>query len=273
MKYGYCTGFSTNPHFLLGDNLLPMIKEAGFDFVEFPLMTFCNMTDSGFGNLVENVKRNGLAGPSACNFFPDSIKLVGKDVDFEKIKRYLDVVLRRCDALGIRKLILGSGAARTFGTDQTKEDASEQFVELLRNVILPETKKYSMTVCIETLSKNLCNLGISLAEGLELVNRVDDKNCSLMADLHHMMNNAEPIDSLNQCIDYIRHIHIAGANRRVPEQSDEYIYCALARLKELGYDDSVSFETELPSENVNLRKILESVKVALEGTSESSLQG
>ena len=28
MKYGYCTGFSTNPHFKLGLELLPMIREC-----------------------------------------------------------------------------------------------------------------------------------------------------------------------------------------------------------------------------------------------------
>lgn len=264
IKYGYCTGFSTDPHFQIGENLLPMIKEADFDYVEFPLMNFYDMSQDEFDKLAAQVEQYGLNGPAACNFFPGSVKLVGKEVNPEKISSYLDVVLERCDKLGIKKIILGSGPARTFGPDQTRDEAFNQFADLIKNVILPKTKKYSMTVCIEPFEKNYCNLVISVLEGLELVKKVNDEGLLLMVDLYHMLCNGESIDSLDQCVKYIKHVHIAGSDRRVPSQEDDYIFKALNRLKELGYDNSVSFETELPQNGTELSEVLEKVKNILE---------
>ncbi|MBR6235330.1 MAG: hypothetical protein IKR01_05745, partial [Spirochaetales bacterium] len=65
MKYGYCTGFSTNPHFKLGLELLPMIREQGFDYVEFPLMNFSGMDEKEFSAVLKSVKENGLESPVA----------------------------------------------------------------------------------------------------------------------------------------------------------------------------------------------------------------
>lgn len=264
IKYGYCTGFSTNPHFQLGENLLPMIKEADFDYVEFPLMNFYDMSDTDFDELVSQVEKYNLKGPAACNFFPGSVRLVGKEVDSEKISKYLDVVLARCDKLGIKKIILGSGPARTFGPDQTRDEAFNQFADLIKNVILPKTKEYSMVVCIEPFEKNYCNLVISILEGLELVKKVNDDSLLLMVDLYHMLSNGESIDSLDQCFKYIKHVHVAGPNRRVPTDEDSYIFTALKRLRDLGYNDSISFETEMPQSNTQLIEILAKVKGCLE---------
>ncbi len=265
MKYGYCTGFSTNPHFQLGLDLLPMISAQGFDYVEFPMMDFSGMGEAEFSKIVEKVKANGLESPVACNFFPGSVRLVGREMDKDHIGSYLDEILPKIKRIGITKIILGSGPARTFGPDQTREQAFAQFADVLKTVILPRTKAYGILVCIEPFERTYCNLIISVLEGLELVQAVNDPGLELMVDLYHMLSNGEPLDEIDQCFEHIRHVHIAGPDRRVPEVSDSYIFQALERLKNLGYDGTVSFETELPRSGEHLKHILAKTRESIGG--------
>ena len=265
MKYGYCTGFSTDPHFQLGLDLLTMIENQGFDYVECPLMNFSDMLEDEFSAGLRKVKEHGLESPVACNFFPGSVRLVGKDLDKDHIASYLDEILPKLDRLGIKKIILGSGPARAFGPDQTRDEAFEQFADVLKSVILPRTKKYGMVVCIEPFEKTYCNLIISALEGLELVKAINDEGLELMVDLYHMLSNGEPLESLDQCFDHIRHVHIAGPDRRVPEDSDTYIFKALEILKAHGYDGTVSFETELPKSQEHLRHIFARTRESIGG--------
>lgn len=260
MEYGYCTGFSTNPHFQLGINLLEMIKRTGFDYVEFPLMNFFGMTDDEFSEVENKVKFLSLCGKTACNFFPGSIRLVGKEVDEKKIESYLDTVLPRCAALGISRIILGSGPARTFGPDQSASQAYGQFASLVKGVILPKTKSYGMTICIEPFEKTYCNLIVSALEGLKLVEDINDSSFMLMVDLYHMLSNGEDINCLKTCYDYIRHIHVAGPDRIVPSERDVYIWKALEIMSDLGYDGSLSFETEMAVNEKYLSDTLEKVR-------------
>ena len=255
MKYGYCTGFSTDPHFQVGLDLLPMIQKQGFDYVEFPMMNFSGLSDAEFSKIVDAVRANSLESLVACNFFPGSVRLVGKELDTERIATYLDEILPKVAKIGIGKIILGSGPARTFGPDQTRDEAFAQFADVLKNVILPRTKKYGILVCIEPFERNYCNLIISVLEGLELVETVNDPGLELMVDLYHMLSNGEPFDEIRQSFPHIKHVHIAGPDRRVPEDTDSYIFKALRILSELGYDGTVSFETELPKSEEHMRHI------------------
>ena len=265
MKYGYCTGFSTDPHFQLGLDLLPMIENQGFDYVEFPLMNFSGMAEDEFSAVLKSLMAHGLESPVACNFFPGSVRLVGKDLDKDHIASYLDEILPKLDRLGIKKIILGSGPARAFGPDQTRDEAFEQFADVLKSVILPRTKKYGMVVCIEPFERTYCNLIISALEGLELVKAINDEGLELMVDLYHMLSNGEPLESLDQCFEHIRHVHIAGPDRRVPEDSDQYIFKALEILKSHGYDGTASFETELPKSQEHMRHIFARTRESIGG--------
>lgn len=265
MVYGYCTGFSTDPHFKLGLNLLPFIHKTGFDYVEFPLMNFHGMDEGAILEVETLLNRNSLAATVACNFLPASIKLVGKDADSGRIAAYLDDVLPKLKMLGTEKIIFGSGPARSFGPDQTLEEATDQFAGLLKDVILPRTKNQGMLVCIEPFQRGYSNLIITAKEGLEFVEYVNDEGLELMVDLYHMMSNEEPLEFIKDGISHIKHVHVAGGDRRVPEiKEDGYIFNGLRLLAELGYDGTVSFETELPKTDDFMVDIFKEVRHCLE---------
>ena len=265
MRYGYCTGFSTNPHFKVGLDLLDMIRTAGFGYVEFPLMNFYGMPEAEFAEIEKEVSSHGLGCPVACNFFPGNVRLVGKELDRDLISTYLDAVIPRLQRLGIKTLILGSGPARTFGPEQTREEAFNQFSSVLKDTILPKTKKAGMLVCIEPFERTYCNLIVSVTEGIELVEKVGDSGLELMVDLYHMLSNGEPLEQIRDCFAHIKHIHVAGPDRRVPEDNDTYIFKALDLFRELGYDGTLSFETEMPRSCEHLAGVLSKIRKHIEG--------
>ena len=261
MKYGYCTGFSTTPLFQLGTELLTLIRSTGFDYVEYPMMNFLNLSDVDFDKLIAQTKKEDLVGDVVCNFFPGFIRLTGKDADPNKIINYLNNVLPKCSKLGIKKIVLGSGPARAYDeNEQNHDEAFEQFASIIRDVIIPECKKYEIKVLIEPFERNSCNLITSALEGLELVKKVSSPHFSLMVDLFHMMCNNEPLECLNECYPFIEHVHIAGDNRRVIESNDTYIFKGVKILKNLGYNKTISFETHLPTNDDELSKILKDIK-------------
>ena len=261
MKYGYCTGFSTTPLFKLGTELLALIHDSGFDYVEYPMMNFFELSEREFDILLNKTIDSKLLGNVACNFFPGSIRLTGSNADPTKIRTYLNNVLPKCSKLGITKIVLGSGPARAYDeSEQTHDEAFNQFASIISTVIIPECDKFGIKVLIEPFEKNSCNLITSALEGLALVRKVASPSFSLMVDLFHMMCNNEPLECLSECYPFIEHVHIAGYDRRVMNSEDDYIFEGIKILKTLGYNNTISFETHLPLNDKQLLTVLEKIK-------------
>lgn len=247
MKFGYCTGFSTSPRFKRGEELFPLIVDSGFDYAEFPLQSMRELSDSDFDAFSRGVEGFGLKGPTSCNFFPPDVRLVGKDCKKETIECYLRLVLPRAKKLGINKIILGSGGARTYRDGETHDEAFDFFASTIKNIILPLTKEYEIMVLIEPFKRGESNLILSVKEGMELVSYISDPSFSLMIDIYHMAENNEDISYIKECFPTINHVHVAGNNRRLVNNEDRYVLDVLKLLSTLGYDDTLSFETVKPN--------------------------
>ena len=87
---------------------------------------------------------------------------MGQSLNVPQLREYLGVVLPRCARLGIKKLILGSGPSRNFPAEMTREEAFDQFSNVISSEILPAVKKYSMQICIEPFERQSCNLIVSI---------------------------------------------------------------------------------------------------------------
>ncbi|MGN1164617.1 MAG: hypothetical protein ACI4S4_07440, partial [Candidatus Ornithospirochaeta sp.] len=70
MKYGFCTGFASDPLWEIKEEMIHDIKDAGYDYPEFPVMTFAEMSEKEFSRLEEIT-----SAPVACNLFPSYIPL------------------------------------------------------------------------------------------------------------------------------------------------------------------------------------------------------
>ena len=90
MRYGFCTGFATDPLFSIDSSLEAAVSLWGFDYIEYPLMSIAALSEADFSNLRERLQRAHLACDCMCNLFPASVPVIGERVNEKQIREYLD---------------------------------------------------------------------------------------------------------------------------------------------------------------------------------------
>ncbi|MGI5173496.1 sugar phosphate isomerase/epimerase [Treponema sp. OMZ 840] len=242
MKYGFCTGFASSPLFSVEISMPVIVKEFGFDFIEFPVTGINALSEEKFSDVVALVRELGLESNIMCNFFPGNLNLFRDNRD--RIADYVKSALNRAKALGVSKIIFGSGAFRNPPPELDTDCAVRRFVDFIKTVLCPLAHETDIRILLEPLNKSECALVNSLKEGSAVVNLVEDRQFGLMADLYHMMTENESIEDLKFLFPLVEHIHIANTARALPAESlDTYILRCLKLIAELGYDKTISLET------------------------------
>jgi sugar phosphate isomerase/epimerase len=241
MQYGFATGFASDPPFSLDFPLVTEVLRAGFDFPEFPVTGLWKASSCQRARLDDILE--GRRCPVMCNFFPPSIRLLGKDRDDERIKRYLGEVLPVLQHLGVGRIVLGSSGSRMLPEGMEKKEADEQFATTLREVVLPACKGMAL-VLLEPLNRQECNYGNTVQECAKFVRMVDDPGFQLMIDLYHMERNGESLSVIKDVLPLMHHVHIAQTDRILPGiHFSPYLEKGIRFLQQAGYDESISYET------------------------------
>ena len=233
MRFGICTGL----------NNINILENIGCDYIETALNSLVSLNDKEFLEYVQLIKNSNVKCEAANCFFPGSMKIVGKDIDKNKISEYIKNALHRASLLGVEVFVIGSGKSRKCSEDWAKEAAVDQFSQVLFE-IAEEAKKYDIIATVEPLNKKETNIINSVSEGLELVKNINHENLKLLADFYHMRVEQENMDILKDSSQYLHHVHIANSNGRVyPLNKDEDDYEAFFNmLRYIGYNNRVSIE-------------------------------
>lgn len=241
MIYGFCTGFATAPLFSIDYELYKKAKNAGFDYSESPLMSLAELDQEAFNKNIELFK-----APVLCNLFPGCLNLYTSSD--EAIEAYTEKAFSRMKALDSSKIIFGSGKARAFSAISYAE-AYKRLYSVTRDIAGRLASENDIQILIEPLKRDECNMINTLEDGYSFVRDLAIDSVRLMADLYHMEANGEDIEYLRKALPYIHHIHIAGKNRSLKATlEDGYILNGLRILREEGYNESISFETDIDSD-------------------------
>ncbi|MDD4082061.1 MAG: sugar phosphate isomerase/epimerase family protein [Sphaerochaetaceae bacterium] len=245
MEYGYCTGFATIPLWEINKTLIQEISKAGYDFVEFPLMSLVELSDEDFNEILVLVKNLNLKCNSTCNFFPESIKLQKPEFNEKEFISYLEKAFERAVALGADKIIFGSAAARKRDEKKTsKDEAKQQIINLLKDFIGPKAAQNNIHILIEPMSYSAGNVINTILEADEIVKKTNHPNVKLMIDLLHMQNNNEAVDTILDVLVDVEHIHVSELERGLPsEKMNPFLLKAFKLLRKNGYNNTVSYET------------------------------
>ena len=252
VKVGYCTGLKN----------AEAAKAAGFDYVELSATEIAGLSDADFDAAAARLKQAGVATPAANLFVPQTIKVVGPDVDRAQQTAHVTKVMSRLSALGVQVLVFGSGGARRVPDGFSRDEAWTQLVDFSRRAA-EEAKLHGITVAIEPLRRQETNIVNTAAEGLELVNAVNHPNFQLMIDFYHLASEHEDPAIVLKARDHLRHLHVANPQGRVfPQKWEEYDYAPFfANLRAIGYDKRISveastqnFATEAPQSIALLRR-------------------
>ncbi|MBR5452430.1 MAG: sugar phosphate isomerase/epimerase [Clostridia bacterium] len=255
MKYGICTSAE----------VAAKAKQCGYDYIEPALQMVANMSEEEFDIFLETMKAADMKCLAMCGFFPATLKLVGDEAHFEKIKSYIDFSLSRAAKLGAETVVFGSGAARTIPLGSDREKCTRQLIDAISyagNV----AAKYGITIVIEPLNANETNMATTVSEAVEFVDKVNLPNVKTMVDFHHFHIMKEDYSVLFEVKDYLAHMHIARgtADRGVPhlESDREYLEEVFGVINQLGYDGTLTIEAiykDFETEMVEAIKIFKEV--------------
>ncbi len=201
-----------------------------------------NMSDSAFVLKLKQIRNAKCKVVAANSFLPGHLKLVGPVINEAAILGYVDTVMKRAAAAGLRLVVLGSGAARQIPPGFDRDTAKKQFIVIVRKMAIVASK-YKIPIAMENLNKGECNFINSVAEGLEIARAINHPYFKLTADIYHMLRENEPATSIVDARDYIIHCHIAeNKERGYPGKSGEDFRPYLRALKTIGFTGVLSME-------------------------------
>lgn len=258
MRFGCCLNMIAEGADGTGIEFLEQLVACGYDYAELPLAQMMDLSEDEFGKLKHCVDTSGVNCEVCNNFFPTGYRLTGPDADMEANLNYAAEALERAHRLGVKYVVFGSGPAKNVPDGFPLEQGYQQVVSLLQQVN-DIAHNLDITIVIEPLRRQECNLINTFEEGCRLARAVDRENVKVLVDFYHLTEEKEPVEHLlKEGKEYLRHVHFARPDGRVyPESIEEETYQPfIDALKAISYDGRVSCEAYTHDYGVSAPKAL-----------------
>lgn len=208
-----------------GAEHLETLLEAGFDYAELPLAELAALNEADFDAVLNKTVQLGIRVDALNNFFPASLRLTGSDVDDAAILEYAQKALSLAGRLKVKTLVFGSGPAKNVPFGFSMHEAFIQLVNLLSQ-LAPIAGEYGITIALEPLRRQECNIINTFEEAVALAHAVNKKNVRVLADYYHIKEENDKFSSIATLgPKYLAHVHIASSNeRRFPKKTDNEDY-------------------------------------------------
>ncbi len=224
-----------------------IVADTGIDFIEENIQRLLvpRQNAAAFAPQLAAAKASPLPIIAANAFLPGDLKCVGPDVDWDGLMHYGAVAFARAQQVGIRTMVIGSGASRQVPAGWSVSAADEQFSELLRHYA-PLAENHGVTIVVEALNRGECNYINSLAEGAAIVKTVAHPAVQLLTDIYHMLREDEPASEITTYAAMIRHAHIAErAERTAPGIAGDDFSTYFAALAHMRYRSAIAIEARM----------------------------
>ena len=208
---------------------------AGFDYLECTVVSLQpEADDDAFAPILAAYRAAPLPVDAFNVFLPRDLKVVGPEVDWGRVERYVASALARVQAVGARRVVFGSGGARQVPDGFSRAEAEDQLVRFLQ-IVADQAEPRGITVVIEPLNRKESNILNDVPESVRLARRVDRPAIRVLADLYHMQEEAEPLANISANGPWLEHMHVADSERLAPG-TGSYPYPAFAQeLAAIGY--------------------------------------
>ena len=244
MQLGACGGFEQ----------IPFIQRAGFDYIEMGAagLLVPREDEAIFAENLQKLRAGGLPCPVVNCFIPGDLKIVGPEVDRQKLHAYAETLIRRAGEAGVGVIVFGSGGARNIPEGFERGLAWKQLREFCA-FCAGVAEKHGVTIVLEPLNSKECNVLNSVEEGARLVREVGHESFRLLVDAYHWGLESEPMADISANAPLLRHVHVATWPGRLAPGREE---CALAdffrTLCEAGYNGRISFEGKVEDPQADL---------------------
>ena len=126
----------------------------------------------------------------------------------------------------------------TISMEETDKIAYDVFSELASYAL-----SKNVELLIEPVTRLQTNYINSTQDGIDFCKRLNKENINLMLDIYHMnIEDKNIVTSFYEAKMFVKHVHFAENNRRIPGTCGMDFKTVLNTLNEIGYDRVISFE-------------------------------
>ena len=215
MKIGVCRGlndFTAMYHASL----------AGVDYYEVGFGSLSKFTDDEIKKSIEKLQEYNLPCTVANGFIPGDLKVVGESVDYDALTAYMETGFQRAKEIGVKKIVFGSGKARSFDEGFCPEKAKEQFIYFLSDYASPLAKAADCTIVIEPLRFCESSMIYTVSDAVSIAKLCGKDNIFALADLYHVYGNSDDLSEISSFNGFVTHSHIAEPEKRIyPSLTDK----------------------------------------------------
>lgn len=223
-----------------------VVRRSGFEYVECTVSELRpEADDAAWRRDIWPQFRDSPMPVEAFNvLLPGELKVVGPDVDEDRVRRFLERAFGRVRETGADTVVFGSGKARTIPDGFSRERGKAQLVQFLHTAA-DYAEPLGLTIVIEPLYRRASNTVHVLEEAVELAALVDRRAIRVLADFFHMTEENDALDHIVKYKEWIRHIHVS--DNYEPPGSGNYPFDQFADcLERSGYDGRISVECIWP---------------------------
>jgi D-psicose/D-tagatose/L-ribulose 3-epimerase len=157
--------------------------------------------------------------------------------DTDSVITHVNQLIRCCNILDVKTMVLGSPTLRTLNNEST-------------NVLIPTLKLLDeilvdnkMEMCLEPNAKIYGgHYFYTIEEIIKFLSNLNLKNIKTMIDTHNLvLENVDPCESLEKYYELIGHIHISEPNLG-PLSDFDLHHKFSSKIKEMEYDKIVTLE-------------------------------
>ena len=233
-----------------------LIEEVGYDFIELPLASL-GLEDRETFVAARKAVMNVTLPTRAFNlFFPKDIRIVGGEVNTDRVRNYLARAAELLGAAGAQVVVLGSGWARNVPEDWVRCRAEEQVLQTL-SWCADALEGTGVTLVIEPLNRKESNIINSVEEGVRFAELINRPEIRVLADFYHMDEEREPLATLKTHGRWLAHIHLADTGRKNPGTGLYDYDKFFSFLKEISYSGMISAECKVERPEADMRHSLE----------------
>lgn len=210
-------------------------QAAGFDYVECTVVSLRpEADDATFAPILAAYRAAPLPVDAFNVLLPGDLKVVGPEVDWVRVERYAANAIARVAAVGARRVVFGSGGARSVPDGFGRGQAQGQLARFL-HLLADQSETRGVTVVIEPLNRKESNILNDVSEAAALALRVDRPSIRVLADLYHMQEEGEALGHISANGIWLGHMHVADSGRLAPGTGSYPYREFAAELAQIGY--------------------------------------
>jgi sugar phosphate isomerase/epimerase len=232
-----------------------IIAKAGFDFIEVPLAPFGLEDQKSLAAAKKAIAASPLPTSAFNIFIPRDIRVVGTDIDVDRVKSYLGRAAELLAYAHAKIVVFGSGRARNVPEGFDRDKAEAQLIDSLR-WSAEALQGSETTLAIEPLNRKESNIVNSVGEGVRFAKAVNRPEIRVLADIYHMDEENEPLSEVATHIEWLSHIHLADTGRFNPGTGSYDYDTFFGYLKTANYRGMLSAECTVKNPEADMRQSL-----------------